>query len=139
MDLIYPWKTAVGYQTHEEYQAQLVAVMNINDENGHVGVLDNLYEYTKGDARIMTLCRLASEKCLGNLDAEYGQIMMFSYDCFAHFHFILQGYFGGGAWVDETAVDSAYQWLWEYFHTGAGAVAGAAATGKGGANSEIQI
>jgi len=55
--------------------------------------------------------------------------MMFSYDCFIHFHFILQGYFGGGAWVDETVVDSEYQWLWDYFH----------AMEKEPANSEIQI
>ena len=33
-------------------------------------------------------------------DAEYGQIMMFSYDCFARFHFLLQWYFAGltGDW-----------------------------------------
>ena len=45
--------------------------------------------------KIMRLSRLASEKCLGYIDAEYGQIMLFSYDCLDKFHRILKRFFGG--------------------------------------------
>lgn len=111
-ELKYPWRLSVEYQTMEEYQTQLVSVMNINDEGEHVKILDNLYEHTKNEERIMELCLLASDKYLLYSEAEYGQIMMFSYDCFAKFHSILQWNFGGGS---EEKANESYEWLKNYF------------------------
>ena len=91
----YPWKKRVDYYTTEEYQEQIASVVNINEKGEHVSLMDQLYEYTKADNSIMELCTLAAEKMLLSPEAEYGQIMMFSYDCFARFHVILQWYFAG--------------------------------------------
>jgi len=91
--LLYPWRVKVDYQTNEEYQEQLASVMKINPQAEHVPLMDNLYSYTKDDNIIMELCTLAADKLLLSPEAEYGQVMMFSYDCFARFHLILQWYF----------------------------------------------
>ena len=111
----YPWKLNINYQTHEDYQTQLCSIMNI-DEGEHIRVLDSLYESTQTNEKIMKLSRLASEKCLGYIDAEYGQIMLFSYDCFDKFHSILQRVFGGEmSEVSEETVNMNYEWLEQYF------------------------
>ena len=99
--------------------------MNIDDEGGHVSMLDHLYEHTKQEKSIMELCQLAAEKMLMTSDAEYGQIMMFSYDCFARFHSVLQWYFAGlvGDWdtlgVEEGVMEQRamehLEWLRGYF------------------------
>jgi hypothetical protein len=123
----YPWRKKVEYQSTEEYQEQLAALMCINEQGEHVSIMDELYLQTKEDSRIMELCSLAAEKCLLTPDAEYGQIMMFSYDCFAKFHTILQWYFGNrwllekgegeGAMelVEEKIMEDNYEWLKQYF------------------------
>jgi len=118
--LRYPWRQEVSYETMEEYQERLASVMNMNDEGGHVSMLDNLYAHTKNNEKIMELCNLASEKMLMSTDAEYGQIMMFSYDCFMRFHVILQWYFAGmsGEVLEEGMEQKAmenWEWLYQYF------------------------
>jgi hypothetical protein len=111
----YPWKININYQTHEEYQIQLCSIMNIN-EGEHLRILDKIYESTQINEKMMKLSRLASEKCLGYVDAEYGQIMLFSYDCFDKFHPILQRFFGGDmSEVSEETVNANYKWLEQYF------------------------
>ena len=111
----YPWKLTVNYQTHEEYQTQLCSIMNI-DKGEHIKILDSLYENTKNNEKIMRLSRLASEKCLGYIDAEYGQIMLFSYDCLDKFHPILKRFFGGELdEISEETVNANYKWLEQYF------------------------
>jgi hypothetical protein len=116
----YPWKITIDYQNGEEYQEQLNSIMNINEQGNHVSVMDQLYAHTKDNARIMEICTLAAEKCLLDSDAEYGQILMFSYDCFAKFHGVLQWHFSqktGEKWegVTEEMVMGNLEWLRNYF------------------------
>jgi hypothetical protein len=127
-EIRYPWKIKVEYHTSEEYQEQLASVMNINEQGEHVSLMDHLYELTKGDNTIMELCILAAEKTLLTSDAEYGQIMMFSYDCFARFHILLQWYFAGitgemdalgeDAKDIESRVIENREWIRQYFSEG---------------------
>jgi hypothetical protein len=68
----------------------------------------------------MELCQLAAEKMLMTSDAEYGQIMMFSYDCFDKFHSVLQWHFSqklGEEWegVTEEIAMKNWEWLRDYF------------------------
>jgi hypothetical protein len=124
-EIRYPWKIKVEYHTPEEYQEQLASVMNINEQGEHVSLMDHLYEKTKGDNGIMELCSLAAEKMLLTSDAEYGQIMMFSYDCFARFHILLQWYFasitgemdalGEDADTFESKAIENREWIRQYF------------------------
>ena len=118
--LLYPWKREVVYETVEEYQEQLVLIMNINEEGEHVSMLDNLYAHTKNDEKIMELCNLAAGNIILNSDAEYGQIMLFSYDCFARFHVYLKWYFAKltGEVLEEEMEQKAmenWEWLRVYF------------------------
>ena len=121
--LLYPWQREVSYETMEEYQELLASVMNMNDEGGHVSMIDNLYSHTKNDEKIMDICKLSAEKMLMSSDAEYGQIMLFSYDCFARFHVYLKWYFAGlageslGVDVEERAM-KILEWLRGYFMEG---------------------
>jgi hypothetical protein len=109
---MYPWQQTVDYHNNEEYQEQLASVMRINVLNDHLSVMDDLYTHTKDDEPIRDLCILAAKKCLSTPDAEYGQIMMFSYDCFFRFHRYLQWYFGKDK---EKEAREDYAWLKTYF------------------------
>jgi hypothetical protein len=118
--LRYPWQREVSYETMEEYQEHLASVMNMNDEGEHVSMMDNLYSHTKNNEKIMELCTLAAEKMLMISDAEYGEIMLFSYDCFARFHVYLKWYFAKltGEVLEEGMEQKAmenWEWLQGYF------------------------
>ena len=118
--LKYPWKMHINYNTAEEYQTQLSSITHINEEGEHVSMMDNLYEHTKNNKKIMELCKMASEKMLLSDDEEYGQVMLFSYDCFSHFHILLQWHFGNvlGETLEEgmeQKVMESMEWLRNYF------------------------
>lgn len=106
---LYDYMKNLSYETDEEYQEELNELLKIY-ECKHIAILDELYLKTSSEPLLLKLYTLAAERQLLVTDPEMGLILLFSFDCFKHFHTLLKLYFTVIAGCSDNESREACAW-----------------------------
>jgi len=124
--IAYNYMKNLSYETDEVYQEEINELLKIYECN-HISILDELYLKTSEEPLLMKLYTLAAEKQLLQTDPEMGLILLFSFDCFKHFHALLKLYFTVIAGCSDhenreacawNETNEHYQYIQNYFGKG---------------------